>query len=215
MISEAHVTTTERQNCWRRCSYLPFSSSSRCHPSFSSSSGVQSLPEHQGGGADDHGVCDPLVVCCVRSRVGNPPTASRMNVRNVRRSRNVVIVFVLKVRYILRRTDVTRTEQLAYLRAEHARLVEQLRTLRSEFEALRSAHAPRQAWAAYCQRIEAYRNLLANHCIALEWMRYPPCGRTNVPSPLRHTPIPFSAPSQPPRALAVAQQDEAADLAVA
>jgi hypothetical protein len=110
---------------------------------------------------------------------------------------------------------LTRTEQLAYLRAEHAGLVEQLRTLRSEFEALRSANAPRRAWVAYFQRFEAYKNLLANHYIALEWTRYPPCGRTNVPSPLRHTQIPFSAPPQSPRALAVAQQDKAADLAVA
>ena len=109
---------------------------------------------------------------------------------------------------------LTRTEQLAYLRAEHAGLVEQLRTLRSEFEALRSAKAPRRAWEAYCQRIEAYKNLLANHYIALEWTRYPPCGRTSVPSPLRHIQIPFSAPPQPPCAL-VAQEDEAADLAVA
>jgi hypothetical protein len=63
--------------------------------------------------------------------------------------------------------------------------------------------------------MEAYKNLLANHCIALEWMRYPPCGRTDVPSPLRHISIPFSAPSQPPCALAVAQEDEGADRAVA
>jgi hypothetical protein len=133
-------------------------------------------------------------------------------------SRNVVIVFVLKVRYLLVESPshkLSRTEQLAYLRAEHAGLVEQLRTLRSEFEALRSANAPRRAWLAYCQRIEAYKNLLANHCIALEWTRYPPCGRTNVPSPLRHTQILFSAPPQPPRALAIAQQDKAADRAVA
>jgi hypothetical protein len=110
---------------------------------------------------------------------------------------------------------LTRTEQLAYFCAEHVRLTEQLRTLRSEFEVLRSAHAPRQEWTAYCQRMEAYKNLLANHCIALEWMRYPPCGRTDVPSPLRHISIPFSTPSQPSCALAIAQEEEAADLAVA
>jgi len=82
---------------------------------------------------------------------------------------------------------LTRTEQLAYLRAEYACLLDQLRTLRSEFEVLRRAHAPRRAWVAYRQRMEAYKNLLANHCIALEWTRYPPCGRTNVPSPLCDT----------------------------
>jgi hypothetical protein len=126
-----------------------------------------------------------------------------------------VIVLVLKVRYIHRARTLTRTEQLAYLRDEHVRLTEQLRMLRSEFEALRSAHAPQQEWTAYCQRIEAYKNLLANHCTALEWARYPPCGRTSAPSPLRHTQILFSAPSQPPCALGVAQEEEAADLAVA
>jgi hypothetical protein len=110
---------------------------------------------------------------------------------------------------------LTPTEQLEYLRAEHVRLTEQLRTLRSEFEALQSTHAPQQEWMAYCHRMEAYKNLLANHCIALEWMRYPPCGRTDVPAPLRHTQILFSAPPQPPYALPVAQEDEAADLAVA
>jgi hypothetical protein len=87
--------------------------------------------------------------------------------------------------------------------------------LRSELEALRSADAPQQEWTAYGQRIEAYKNLLANHCTALEWTRYPPCGRTNVPSLLSHIQIPLSAPSQPPRALAVAQEEQAADLAVA
>jgi hypothetical protein len=110
---------------------------------------------------------------------------------------------------------VTRTEQLAYLQTEHVRLTEQLRTLRTEFEALRRASAPRQAWVAYCQRMEAYKNLLANHCIALEWTRYPPCGRTNVPAPLRDTQILFFSALQPPRALSVAQQDKAADRAVA
>jgi ribosomal 50S subunit-associated protein YjgA (DUF615 family) len=108
---------------------------------------------------------------------------------------------------------LTHTEQLAYLCAEHVRLTEQLRTLRSEFEALRSARASQEEWMAYCQRMEAYRNLLANHYIALEWTRYPPCGRTNLRSPLRHTQILVSAPPEPPRACAVAQDEEAADLA--
>ena len=140
-----------------------------------------------------------------------------MNVRNLRRSRNVVIVLVLKVRYIHRRKDVTRSEKLAYLRAEHARLVEQFRTLRSEFEAalLRNAHVPRHGWSTYAQRIGEHRSLLANHRIALEWTLFPPCGRTRVPSSLRHTTVPFSAPSQPPRTLSVAQHDQAADLAIA
>jgi hypothetical protein len=147
---------------------------------------------------------------------GEPPNrVTHECAEDVRKSRNVVIVLVLKVRYIHER--LTRSEQLAYLLAEHARLVEQLRTLRSEFEAalLRSAHIPRHGWAAYTQRIREHRSLLANHRIALEWTRYPPCGRTNVPSPLRHLQIPFLAPSQPPRARSVAQQDKAADLAIA
>jgi hypothetical protein len=111
---------------------------------------------------------------------------------------------------------LTPTEQLAYLRAEHVRLLEQLRTLRSEFEALRrSARVPPHEWAAYAQRMREHRSLLANHRIALEWTRYPPCGRIRVPSALRHIPIPFSVPSKSPRALAVAQQDKAVDLAVA
>jgi hypothetical protein len=109
---------------------------------------------------------------------------------------------------------LTPTEQLAYLHDEHACLLEQFRTLRSEFEALRRAYVTPHEWAAHRERVQAYRSLLANHLIALEWMRYPPCGRTNVPSPLRHIQIPFSAPSQPPCAL-VAQEDGAADLAVA
>jgi hypothetical protein len=206
VISEEHVTTTERQNCWRRC-----------HPSFSTASGVQSLPEHQGEGADDHGVGDPLVVCCVRLRMGNPPTASRMNERKTSALTKCCDCLRSEgsLHYSRPVSELTRTEQLAYLRAEHVGLLEQLRTLRSEFEALRSAPAPQQEWTAYCQRIEAYKNLLANHCTALEWTRYPPCGRTNVPSPLRHLQIPFLAPSQPPRARAVAQQDKAADRAVA
>jgi hypothetical protein len=82
---------------------------------------------------------------------------------------------------------LTRTEQLAYLRAEHRRLLEQLRTLRSEFEALRRADVPPHELAAHYERVQAYRSLLANHRIALEWMRYPPCGRASVPSPLRDT----------------------------
>jgi hypothetical protein len=99
---------------------------------------------------------------------------------------------------------VTRTEQLAYLREEHVRLLEQFRTLRSEFQALRNAHVAPHEWAAHSQKVQEYKNLLANHRIALEWMRYPPCGRTNVPSPLRHIPVPLSALPQPPRARAVA-----------
>jgi hypothetical protein len=111
---------------------------------------------------------------------------------------------------------LTRAEQLAYLLAEHARLVEELRTLRSEFEALlRSAHVPRHGWAEYAERMREHRSRLANHRIALEWTRYPPCGRTAVPSPFRHPAIPFSARSQSPRALAVAQEDKAADFAFA
>jgi hypothetical protein len=115
---------------------------------------------------------------------------------------------------------MTRLEKLAYLRGEHARLVEQFRTLRSEFEALQRARAPRHGCAAYSQRLREYaqqlrehRSLHANHRIALEWTRYPPCGRTSVPSPLRHIPIPFSASSRPPCAFAVAHEEEAADLA--
>ena len=77
---------------------------------------------------------------------------------------------------------MTRAEQLAYLRAEHARLAEQLRTLCSEFKALlRSPHVPRHGWAVYARRMGEHRGLLANHRIALEWMMYPPCGRTRVP----------------------------------
>jgi hypothetical protein len=110
---------------------------------------------------------------------------------------------------------LTRTEQLAYLREEHVRLLEQFRTLRSEFQALRNADVPPHEWAAHSHKVQEFTNLLANHRIALEWMRDPPCGRTSVPSPLRHTRIPFSAPPQPPRALAVAQQDKAADLMIA
>jgi len=43
VIGEEHVTTTWRQSCWKKVEV-----------------------------ADDHGVCDPLVVHCVRLRVGNP-----------------------------------------------------------------------------------------------------------------------------------------------
>lgn len=146
---------------------------------------------------------------------GDSPTAARMSVRYVRTLTKCCHCVVTEIRLHSRdATELTRTEQLAYLCAEHARLLEQLRTLRSEFEELRRAHPPQEEWTAYCQRIEGYKNLLANHCIALEWTRYPPCGRTNVPSPLRHIQIPFCAPSQAPCAL-VAQEDETANLAVA
>jgi hypothetical protein len=123
----------------------------------------------------------------------------------------------LQGRYIRVAKALTPTEQLAYLRAEHACLVEQFRTLRSEFEALLRFHIlpHERAATAHRERMQAFRSLLANHRIGLEWMRYPPCGRTNVPSPLRDTRIPFSGSSQPPCAFAVAQEEETADRAVA
>jgi hypothetical protein len=86
------------------------------------------------------------------------------------------------------------TEQLAYLRAEHVRLRKQFCTLRSEFEALRRGHVSPQEWAATFQRLLEYRHLLVSHRIALEWMLLKTL---------------FSAPSQPPCAFAVAQEEEA------
>jgi MEDS: MEthanogen/methylotroph, DcmR Sensory domain len=98
-------------------------------------------------------------------------------------------------------TALTLTEQLAYLRAEHVRLLEQFRALRSEFEALRRAHVLPHEWAATFQRMREFRNLLANHRIGLEWMRYPPCGRTSVPSPLCDTRVGVGWLLCPPRGL--------------
>jgi hypothetical protein len=77
-------------------------------------------------------------------------------------------------------TPVTRTEQLAYLRAESRDLAERLRTLYIEFEALRSAHCPPRQWAAHRERMEEYWALVANHHIAFAWMFHPPCGRMNT-----------------------------------
>jgi hypothetical protein len=74
---------------------------------------------------------------------------------------------------------VTRTQQLAYLRAESRDLVERLRRLYSEFEALRRAHFPPREWAAHRKRMQEYWGLVANHHIAFAWTFHPPCGQMN------------------------------------
>jgi hypothetical protein len=105
---------------------------------------------------------------------------------------------------------LTRTEALTYLRAERLCLDEQLRSLDSEFEALRKAQFPQQEFAEYCHRMQAYWNLVENHFIAVEWTLYPPCGRTN-----RSSPFVVLTPTEAPSALAIAQHVETEDLAVA
>jgi hypothetical protein len=91
------------------------------------------------------------------------------------------------------------------------RLSEQFRTLQREFEALRSANV--SEWAAFQLKLQEHRGLLANHHIALEWTLYPPCGRTSLPRSSRTTL--FFTPAAPPRARAVAPQNEATDLTAA
>ncbi|HEU5254421.1 MAG TPA: hypothetical protein VFU28_00405 [Vicinamibacterales bacterium] len=83
--------------------------------------------------------------------------------------------------------------------------------MRSEFEALRDGSV--LEWSAFQLKLQEHRGLLANHRIALEWMRHPPCGRTSPPRSSRMTL--FFTPATPPRARAVAPQNEAADLTAA
>jgi hypothetical protein len=82
---------------------------------------------------------------------------------------------------------LTYTEKIAYLRAERLRLDEQRRGLLQEFELLlRRAHFSRREWAAHRQRMAEYRNLEANHRIAVKWTLSPPCGRIDS-SPLHRS----------------------------
>jgi hypothetical protein len=121
------------------------------------------------------------------------------------------VAFLLTLRYIRAAqapTSLTNTEALTYLRGERLCLDEQLRSLHREFEALRNAHFPQQAFAEHRQRMQAYWALVANHFIAVEWTFHPPCGRANRSSRF------VSVPTQTPCALAAAQQTETEDLKV-
>ena len=109
---------------------------------------------------------------------------------------------------------LTRIEQLTYLRAEHGHLTERFRTLRREFEGLRSANVSNVSErAAFELKLREHRGLLANHRIALEWTLHPPCGRTSLPRSPRTTL--FFTPATLSRARAVAPQHEATDLTAA
>lgn len=72
---------------------------------------------------------------------------------------------------------VTRTEQRAYIRAEHERLTAEHLRLRSAFETLRMNGFPQQELGAHIRRMRAYIELLENHLIGLDWMRRPPWER--------------------------------------
>ena len=141
--------------------------------------------------------------------VGHAPTRCRIECVKTHRclSSDVCYIRVAPTRS----HRLTRIEQLRYLRAEHSRLTEQFRTLRSEFETLRGADIAE--WAAFQLKLQEYLGLLANHHIALEWTLYPPCGRTSPPRSSRTTL--FFTPAPPPRARAAAPQNEATDLTAA
>jgi len=70
VIGEEHVTRTWRQNCWKKAEVLMITASAIL-----------------------------WWVHCVRLRVGNRQPR-RDDAEEVRKSRNVVIVFLLKVRYL-------------------------------------------------------------------------------------------------------------------
>jgi hypothetical protein len=73
---------------------------------------------------------------------------------------------------------MTRSEQRAYLRAEHERLRAEHLRLRSEFEALCKTGLSQVELRAHVHRMRAHLDLLGNHLVGLEWMRHPPWERT-------------------------------------
>ena len=72
---------------------------------------------------------------------------------------------------------MTRTEQRAYLRAEHERLMMEHLRMRRDFEALRMRDFSKYEVRAQIQRLRAHFNLLENHLLGLDWMRRPPWDR--------------------------------------
>ena len=70
-----------------------------------------------------------------------------------------------------RQTDntLTRHDTFTYLLAESRCLAEEADILRQECVALRHAPFTMEAWVAYSLKLRAYRDLLANHTIAIKW----------------------------------------------
>ena len=75
---------------------------------------------------------------------------------------------------------VTPSEQFAYLLTEHMLLGEEHRRLMRTFATLKRARPSNARWKAHRRDVQAHKSLLANHRIALEWMRHPPCGRIRL-----------------------------------
>jgi len=73
---------------------------------------------------------------------------------------------------------MTRAEQFAYLCVEHACLRLEHQRLMHVFEELERANPSVAEWNDHLLEVQAHRGLLANHRIALQWMRHPPCERT-------------------------------------
>src|SRR5262249_26617145 len=88
-----------------------------------------------------------------------------------------------------RRIRATLTE-FVYLRAEWHRLSVEYARLWREFSALQDGPCDRQAHVLCYRRSREFRASLANHRIALEWARHPPCGTPNS-----HSPEFYSAPA--------------------
>jgi hypothetical protein len=65
-------------------------------------------------------------------------------------------------------------ERLAYLHAEAQCLLEHHRELREEFTRLINAPFDREVWTDYRHKLHFYYGLLANHVLALKWLRHPP-----------------------------------------
>ena len=85
--------------------------------------------------------------------------------------------------------------------------MQQHRRLLRDFKALRTACFPPAEWAAHCERVHEFQNLLTNHCIAHQWRSIRRAdGFAQIGD--------GSALHQSPTGAASAQQRERADLAL-
>jgi hypothetical protein len=64
---------------------------------------------------------------------------------------------------------MTRHEAVVYLCAESRSLADESRDLRHELEVLRKTPFARHAWAMHLGRLQAFRRLVTNHCLAFKW----------------------------------------------
>ena len=80
-------------------------------------------------------------------------------------------LLVVKVGALRGHTDntLTRRDTFTYLLAESRCLAEEADILRQECVALRRAPFTMEAWVVYSLKLRAYRDLLANHTIAIKW----------------------------------------------